>query len=120
MIDWLAMIVASRCQNDEGNEQWLGAQPVEYIVGGRSSFEDDRALTGIIQDQTREDHARPGEPDRPRAEMPHVGIERLGPGHAEEDTAQNNEASVTVRQQIAKPIEGIQGCKHRRMPRDPP
>jgi hypothetical protein len=51
-----------------------------------------------VQDQTWKDDARPGEPDRPTTEMPHVGIERFGPGHAEKDTAQNYEARVTVQQ----------------------
>jgi len=48
--------------------------------------------------------------------MPHVGIERLGPGYAEEDTAQNKEARVAVGKQIAKANERLKGSEDGRVP----
>ena len=43
-----------------------------------------------IEQQRRQDHREPGEPDRPGAEVPHVGVERLAPGHHQEYPAQSD------------------------------
>ena len=55
----------------------------------RRAGEHDCGLTGIVEDEGREDDQAPREADRRRAEMAHVGVERLGPGHAKEHPAEH-------------------------------
>ena len=49
-------------------------------------------LAEIVQQQAGQDHAEPGDADRPLADVAHVGIERLGAGHGQKDGAQHEEA----------------------------
>ena len=50
------------------------------------------ALAEIIEGQRRQRHAEPGDADRQRAEMAHVGVERLAPGHRQERAADDDES----------------------------
>ena len=58
----------------------------------RTARQQQRALPEVVEEQRREDDAVPGEADRPRAEMAHVGVERLAAGDAEDDRAEDEEA----------------------------
>ena len=44
--------------------------------------EQQRALADVVERQRREHQDEPGQADRPRAEVAHVGVERLGAGDA--------------------------------------
>ena len=83
MIDWLAMIVATVASTISGSEQKGWAEPVEDVVRDRRAFQNQGRLAGVVQDEAREDHCRPGKPDRPGAEMAHVGVKRLRSGDAQ-------------------------------------
>ena len=39
----------------------------------------------VVENKARQDEPEPGHTDRQRAEMAHVGVERLGPGHGKDD-----------------------------------
>ena len=57
-------------------------------TGSRSpsgSSEDQRALAEVVEDQRGEDEQEPGAPDRPAAEVAHVGVQRLGAGDRQHD-----------------------------------
>jgi hypothetical protein len=47
--------------------------------------------------------------------MAHVGIEGLGPGHRQEDRAQDDEAEEAVLQQEDHPVIGVDGPEHRQV-----
>ena len=61
-------------------------------VGGQ----DHRALPEIIEEQRRKDEIEPRHPDRLASEMPHVGVERLGAGHGENDRAERREGFAEI------------------------
>jgi len=49
------------------------------------------ALAEVVQRQCRQHQPHPGDPDRLLAEVPHVGIQRLGAGQREHDRADRGE-----------------------------
>ncbi len=65
-------------------------------------------LAQVVEHQAREDHEQPRRPDRPFAEVAHVGIERLGPCDGQEGRAQDEEAGDPVRGQELHPRPGAQ------------
>src|SRR3546814_4294389 len=62
-----------------------------------------RALPHIVEHQRRQHEAQPRQPDRRPPEMPHVGIERFGPGHREHHRAERDKGGEAV--QIEKRSE---------------
>ena len=46
-----------------------------------------------IEQQRRQDHREPGEPDRPPSEVSHVCIERLSTRHGQEDGAEDEKGT---------------------------
>ncbi len=113
MIDWLAMIVASVASTTSGT--WSGArtQDEERIgVDRNRAFHDRGGLPSIVEEQHGKDKPIPGEADRPRPEMSHVGIERFGAGGAQEHRAENQEAGEAVAEQIGKAIARIERDQH--------
>ena len=64
-------------------------------AGGRVG-EDQRALAEVVEDQRGEDEREPGAADRGRAEVAHVGVQRLGAGDGEHDAAERDERLVAV------------------------
>ena len=88
---------------------------------GRRAFQHERGLAGVIEDQARKDERRPGQADRPGAEMAHVGIKRLGAGHAQEDAAEHQKARQPAREQIGESrARGSSAQQHRGMLHDSP
>ena len=83
MIDWLAMMVATVASTISGDQQRPGTEPKEDVAVGRRAVEHERRLPGVVEDQAWKHDRAPREPDRPLAEMAHIGVERLGAGHAE-------------------------------------
>ena len=51
--------------------------------------------------------------------MPHVGVERLGAGHAQKYGAQHEERPRAAAPKIGDPVERINGRDDRGMSRDP-
>ena len=92
MTAWLAMTVAAVESRISGSRPQPGRQQIERIFDRLGIDEDQRALAEIVGDQRGQDQKQPGGLDRPAAEMPHVGVERLGAGDGEEDAAEHDEA----------------------------
>ena len=92
MIDWLAMMVATVASTMSGISKVPGQSRKKMLpaVGAPSSTS--RRLPRVIQDQAWKHDRKPGKPDRPPAEMPHIGIERLGAGDAQKHRAQHPKA----------------------------
>ena len=89
---WQAMTAAIVARTTSGSAQTCGRE--QDRTGFRcacASREQQRALPHIVQHQRRQHEAQPRDADRLAAEMPHVGIERLGAGHRQHDRAQRQE-----------------------------
>ncbi len=61
------------------------------------SDEHERALAEVVEDERRHDEREPREADGPRAEVAHVGVERLAAGDGEDDGAEHERAAGPVR-----------------------
>src|SRR5215813_12898964 len=59
---------------------------IERAVNGARPTEQQPTLAKIIKYQCRQRHAEPGNADRQRPEMTHIGIERLAPGHGQKSS----------------------------------
>ena len=91
MIDWLAITVAIVASTIIGVRSGPRAEPVEDIAVGRRAREHDRGLSGVVENESRKDDEAPRQADRFRPEMSHVGVQRLGPGHAQKHAAEHAE-----------------------------
>jgi len=63
----------------------------------------------IVQDEGREDDEAPGGPDGLLSEVPHVRIERFGPGDRQEDRAEDEDTESGVGGQQVQAFEGVEG-----------
>jgi hypothetical protein len=75
------------------------------------------ALPEVIEYQGGRGDAEPGDPDGPFAEVPHVGVKRLGTGDGEEDRAEDDKGGVAVRRRKPQRMRWIErgedaGCLH--------
>ena len=104
MIDWLAMTVATVASTMSGVSSGAGTEIVEDVALGRRAFDHDRRLSRVVEHEAREHDAIPGEPDRPGAEMAHVGVKRLGAGHAEKHAAEHQKSVHPARHQIFRAV----------------
>ena len=71
-------------------------QAVERIGRRLGALEQQRPLPEVVDEQRREHAAVPGEADGARPEVPHVGVQRLAAGHAEDDRAEHQEPVPAV------------------------
>ena len=102
---WLAMTVATVARITIGarsaggammkNQSGLAHRPRRAAVAIQR-LQREGALAEVVQRQAGQDEEQPGRLDRPAAEMAHVGVERLGPGHGQEHRAQHQEADEAV------------------------
>ena len=105
MIACDAMTVASVAKSDQRIMRPVGRKPVERIFERRRIGHQQRALSEIVEHQSRQHDAKPGEPDRSAAEMAHVGIHRLAAGHGQECCAEHRKADQRRRlQEIAERV----------------
>ena len=84
------------------------------------ALQNEGGLSGVVEDKAREYQRRPGEADRPRPEVTHVGVKRLGARDAEKDAAEHQEAAGTAGEQVAQAIARIDRHQHGGVLRDPP
>ena len=107
-------------EGDHRHQERRRAQPVEDVLGGHALVEHDGGLAGVIEHQARKHDGRPRQPDRPGAEMAHVGVERLGAGDAEEDAAQDGEARESAMGEIGDRVARVEPEQHRGVAGDAP
>ena len=74
------------------------------------------ALSEIVQHERRQHDDEPRQPDRTRAEMPHVGIQCLTPGDGQEHRTQHHKAEPSSVEQETEAVDGIDGTQHRGFP----
>jgi hypothetical protein len=107
---WDAMIVARMESSRNG---MLGEDHLEQDVLRPRMGQQERTLPEIVQDQ-RAEHKIPSADDRLPAQVPHVGIERLSPGRAENHLGQDEEPREAAVEQEPERIGGVDGLDHRR------
>ncbi len=83
-----------------------GHHEEERVGGGGRRAEHQRALAQVVQREAGHDQQEPRQPDGARAEVPHVGIERLRAGHAQEDRAQRDEGDAVMVQAECQRVVG--------------
>ena len=115
---WLSDDGGGGGQHHHGHEAPVRDHAEEGIVDGRRVGEQQRALPEVIEHQRGQHHDQPGRLDGPPAEMPEVGIERLGAGDGEEDRAQHDEPDEAVMLEEVNRLERIEGHQHRGLVED--
>jgi hypothetical protein len=93
-------------------------QQVERVLRGRRIFQQQRALSEVVEQQRRQHDGTPVDADRPRAEVPHVGVQRLAAGHDQEHRAEHEVAVPPGLGEELDGVERIDGGQHRRIARD--
>jgi hypothetical protein len=116
-------LAGDHCRDRRHHDQWrqqsARAEAAEDVAVGRRARKHDRRLAGIIEDKRWNDDKVPRKLHRPRAEMAYIGIERLGPRHAEEDASEHEKALKAAAHQIVEAGERVDGHPDVRMLQDP-
>ncbi len=100
-----------RRQKDHRHEPPARGHEIEGILHRLRVVQDQRALAEIVADQRRQDEEQPRRLDRAAAEMTHIGVERLGPRHREEDAAENDKTHRPLFEDEGEARQGIQGLE---------
>src|SRR5581483_5828829 len=78
-----------------------------------AALDDERALPEVVEDEGGEHDRAPRGPDRPRAEVPEVGVERLGTCDREHDRPQHEEAVHAVAREESDAPARVDGPQDR-------
>ena len=105
----------SRGEDDQRQAHRFRRQQIERIGERRRVGQDQRALPEIIQQQRRQDEQEPRRLDRLAAEMPEVGVERLRPGHDQEDGTERNQPDEVMVRDEREPVPRVDRVQHRRI-----
>ena len=90
------MIAAAVASTTSGSSAQPGASRKNGCSAAAGFVQQQRALAEVVQQQRRQHQREPREADRPLAEVPHVGVQRLAAGDDEEDRAEHGEAVPAV------------------------
>jgi hypothetical protein len=91
---------------------------VERVLECRGIAEDQSALAKVVEDEAGQDEAEPDEADRRGAEVAHVGVERLGPGHGKHDRAERHESRPAGVPEQAQSVARVECGEHGRVLHD--
>ena len=89
-----AMTVAVVASMTSGMPAQSGTEVEERVLDGVRMREQQRALAEVVEQQRRQHERVPGQPDRPPAEVAHVGVQRLAAGDGQHDRAPSDEEAV--------------------------
>jgi hypothetical protein len=107
-----------RGQADERVYRPIRGEQKERVRYCRGIGEDEGALPEIVEEQGREHEPQPGSTDRDRAKMPHIGVERLRPGHCQHDRAEQQKGFFGVDADQVDRIDRIDRPQDRRVTGD--
>ncbi len=103
---WEAMIAATVERITIGIRAQSGKSRKNGLDEALGVGQDQPALAEVVEDQRGEDEREPALADRVRAEVAHVGVERLGAGDREHDAAERDERLVAVVEQELGAVVG--------------
>ena len=93
-------------------------EQVERVLHRLGLDEQQRALAEIVQHQRGGDETEPADAHRLLAEVPHVGIERLGAGHGEDHRAEHDEGLRHVAGEEGQRVQRVERREDLRRARD--
>ena len=102
-------------QQHHGIKRPRGVEQKKGIAHGLRRARQQRALPQIIQHQRGKHQAVPSQLDRRAAEMPHVGIQRLGASKGQQHGAQHHERRKAVLGDKPPRVLRMQRAQHLRM-----
>src|SRR6202000_800608 len=106
-------------QDHHGDPRPAGRQQEEGIADrGGGIGQDKGALSQVVEDAGGEDKEDPRPRDRAAAEVPHVGVERLGAGHREHHRRQREERRAEMPEEEGGRVGGGQRLEYRRVADD--
>ena len=108
-----------RGEHDHRDPRPVGQQQEEGAVDRRGVAQDQRALAEVVEGQGREHEQEPGAADGRRAEVAHVGVERLGAGDGQHDRAAGDEGQERVVHEEGDRVGRRQPPDDRRVARRP-
>ena len=85
-----ATTAAAVAMHDHGIERPRRHQRVEGVVQRLGVMQQPRRLAEVVEQQCRQRHGEPREADRPAAEVPHVGVQRLAARHHQHHRARGS------------------------------
>ena len=86
-------------------------QPVEGALQRRLSLGKEKdALAHVVDEECRQDEPGPADADRFPAEVPHVGVERLGSGDAKDHGPEDPEPGPAVSGEETDGLSRVQGA----------
>ena len=113
-----AMTAASVASTMSGSSNDARRQQVERIAHRRRIAKQQRALAEVVEDQRRKHEREPGQTNRTLAEMPHVGVERLGARDGEDDRTEREEADVPLSTEKSHAVPRIERGRDPRLAHD--
>ena len=105
-------------QPHEGVQERRRRHQVERVLEGRGHAQDQSPLAEVAEQEGREHDGEPGQADRAPAEMAQVGVERLGAGHGEHDSAEHEEGRHAVLGEEPDAVPRVERQQDRRRPDD--
>ena len=91
-----AMIAAAVARPTSGSSAQSGASRKNGCSAAAGFAQQQRALAEVVQQQRRQHQREPRHPNRPLAEMAHVGVERFAAGDHQEDGAEHGKPMPAV------------------------
>ena len=103
---WEAMIAATVERITIGTRAQSGKSRKNGLEDGARVGQDQPALAEVVEDQRGEDEREPRLADRARAEVAHVGVQRLRARDREHDAAERDERLVAVVEEELRAVVG--------------
>ena len=102
-------------EHDQRQERPAGREQVERILDRGRVVDDQCALAEIVEHERGQHEEEPRAPNRGRAEMAHVGIERLGARDRQHDCTKREECGKRIAGQKSERVGRIEGRQDRRV-----
>jgi len=93
-----------RRERDHRENSPRGHHREERVLERGGVSQEQRALAEVVEEQTRQDDAEPGDADGERTEVPHVRVHGLAAGHGEDDGAEDEETFQSI---VEKETRGV-------------
>ena len=104
-----------RGQHHQRDQRPAGGQQIERVTRSVRVFEQQCALSKVVKRQRRQHQNEPRPCNRLATKVPHVGVQRLGPGQGQDHGAQNGHAHARVRHKKAHAPNRVQRVEHFRV-----
>ena len=108
---WEAMTVAAVASPTSRYSAQCGRQQIERVLDALRVMQHQRALAKVIEKQSRQHQAKPGEANGPGSEVPQIGIQSLRAGDGQEHRTQNDEPRPPVADKELQPEQRVEATR---------